>query len=56
MSLIFILFAVLIGVVIVRGHRRAVAESEAKLRAKFDAQGPAGEAARKLMRDAGYNV
>ena len=51
-----ILFAVLIGVIIVRGHRRAIAGSEASLRAKFDAEGPAGDAARKLMRDAGYNV
>jgi len=38
------------------GHEEAIAASEAALRARYDARGAEGEASRKLMREAGYNV
>ncbi|WP_179949922.1 hypothetical protein [Burkholderia sp. MSMB1835] len=37
-------------------HRRVTGDADANLRARFDAEGPRADAARRLMRDAGYGV
>lgn len=50
------LFFVGTPLIILSGHLRAVAMSEAAIRAKYDAEGASGEASRALMRKAGYNV
>lgn len=38
------------------GHKSSCKKSEDILRARYAALGPAGDASRKLMREAGYNV
>lgn len=42
--------------VIVNGHKKAVAASEAAMRTRLDSEGEFGEAKRKLLREAGFNV
>ncbi|NTZ88140.1 hypothetical protein FCJ61_35425 [Burkholderia metallica] len=49
-------FVVALFAIIVAMHRGVTRSANAKLRAQFDAEGPRGEVARRLMRDAGYSV
>lgn len=51
-----LLYLVILFDIVRRGHREAVKQSEFRLREHFALQGEAGEHARKLMREAGYNV
>ncbi|WP_156440534.1 hypothetical protein [Burkholderia sp. MSMB1072] len=50
-ALFVVLFAVIAAM-----HRAVTRDADANLRARFDAEGPRGDAARRLMRDAGYGV
>ena len=56
MILALVLYVVILGDIIRRGHREAVKQSEFRLREHFARQGEAGAHARKLMQEAGYNV
>ncbi|MCA7925218.1 MULTISPECIES: hypothetical protein [Burkholderia cepacia complex] len=50
-------FFIVAVVAIIAVMRRDVTRgADAKLRAQFDAEAPRGDAARRLMREAGYNV
>lgn len=49
-------FVVALFATIVAMHRGVTRGVNAKLRARFDAEGPRGELSRRLMRDAGYRV
>jgi hypothetical protein len=49
-------FVVALFATIVAMHRDVTRGANAKLRARFDAEGPRGELSRRLMRDAGYRV
>ncbi len=49
-------FVVALVAIIAVMHRGVTHGADAKLRAQFDAEAPRGDAARRLMRDAGYNV
>lgn len=51
-----LLYLVILFYIVRRGHREAVKQSELRLREHFARQGEAGEPARKLMREAGYDV
>ena len=42
--------------VVYSGHKTASKKSEASLRAHYAAQGSAGDASKKMMQDAGYNI
>ncbi|HHL4080122.1 MULTISPECIES: hypothetical protein [unclassified Burkholderia] len=49
-------FVVALVVLIVPMQRGVMRGADAKLRAQFDAEGPRGDASRRLMHDAGYRV
>lgn len=50
------LFFVALFALIVAMHRGVSRRADAKLRAQFEAQGPAGMVSRQLMRNSGYGV
>lgn len=50
------LFLVALFAIIVAMHRGVTGRADAKLRARFEAQGPGSEISRRLMHDAGYHV
>ncbi|MCA8239201.1 MULTISPECIES: hypothetical protein [Burkholderia] len=49
-------FVVALVALIAPMYRGVMRGADAKLRARFDEEAPRGDAARQLMRDAGYNV
>ena len=49
-------FVVALFAILVAMYRGVTRGANAKLGARFDAEGPRGELSRRLMRDAGYRV
>ncbi|MEM5436016.1 hypothetical protein [Paraburkholderia diazotrophica] len=49
-------FLVALFAIIVAMHRGVTRRADAKLRTQFDAEGPASDVSRQLMRDSGYSV
>ncbi|WP_175840991.1 hypothetical protein [Burkholderia arboris] len=49
-------FVVALVAIVVGMHRGVTRAADAKLRARFDADGQRGEVSRRLMHDVGYNV
>nr|WP_160327443.1 hypothetical protein [Burkholderia ambifaria] len=54
--MLIVFFLVALFAIVVTMSRGVARRADAKLRARFDAEGPRGEVSRQLMRDAGYGV